>query len=148
MNKISGYQPSSFCASCSACCENMGCEYSPGDFKIITFESLRKHIERGFTSIDWWEGDPRKNKCEFDRTYFLRARNKNADIVDSSWGGICSLLSETGCTLSFNDRPKGGRFLKPKKLDNESCYCEYTKLLCCLDWIPYQEILQQLFEYF
>ena len=41
------------CKECGGrCCKIMGCHYSPDDFEEITYESLKKEIEKGFISID------------------------------------------------------------------------------------------------
>jgi len=74
------------CSNCGGqCCKSMGCQFSPRDFKEITFEVLRQEINKGNISIDWWEGDVFDND-ERGRTYYLRMRNKNSDIVNPSWG--------------------------------------------------------------
>lgn len=130
------------CSECQgACCKSMGCHYSPKDFIKVDIKSLRKVLDEGNTSIDWWEGDIFNN--EKDRTYYLRMRNKNSRIVDASWGGECILLTEEGCSLSFPNRPKGGRDLIPKT-ESGHCITEYSKEDCCKEWYPYQSILEFL----
>jgi hypothetical protein len=112
------------------------------DFNDISFESLKNIIDKGYISIDWWEGDVFGNNrgC----TYYLRVRNKDADIVDASWGGECILLTNNGCSLSFNERPKGGRGLIPK--EDFNCEVTYSKKDSCRDWYPYQDILTKLVD--
>lgn len=134
------------CSKCGGkCCKSMGCHYSPTDFTNITFETLKQSIDKGYISIDWWEGDVFDNDRE--RTYFLRIRNKKANIVDPSWGGECVLLTEQGCSLSFNERPMGGRALTPGTI-YDSCINPYSKEDCCQEWYPYQDILERLvYEY-
>jgi len=42
------------CRECGGkCCKNMGCQFSPDDFKKISFNALKKEIEKGHISIDW-----------------------------------------------------------------------------------------------
>lgn len=85
MKKIENKQ---LCKKCGGrCCKRMGCHYSPEDFKEITYESLKKEIEKGFISIDWWEGNPFEENKDDDisRAHYLRIRNKDGEIVDPSW---------------------------------------------------------------
>ena len=132
------------CVECKGkCCKNLGCHFSPKDFKAIDFETLKNLIEKGYISIDWWEGDVfDKNRR---RTLYLRIRNKDANIVDPSWGGQCMLLTEHGCSLPFNERPMGGRGLIPSI--NE-CIVGYSKEDCCKEWYIYQDLLEKLVKVF
>ena len=142
-----GYQPNDFCKECQGvCCKAMGCHFSPDDFEKLDFNFLKNKIEEGYISIDWWEGDPR-TKGKLEQTYFLRIRNKDASILDPSWGGVCCLLTETGCSLPFDKRPKGGRFVEPS-VNHGRCVGHYTKKDSAIDWIPYQKILCNLVNYF
>ena len=130
------------CKKCKGlCCKQMGCHYSPKDFKDLSFEGLKKEIEKGKISIDWWEtGDV------FNPEYYLRARNKNGRIIDPSYGGECINLTEKGCSLSFEERPLGGKALKPDIFGY--CRSYYTKEDCKNEWKPYKEVLKKLVEYF
>jgi len=133
------------CSECQGgCCKNMGCHYSPRDFKQINIKTLKKLIDEGNTSIDWWEGDILDE--DRDRTYYLRIRNKNSKIVDPSCGGECILLTEEGCNLSFFNRPMGGRALLPSEKGAGNCKTEYSKEDYCKEWYPYQNILGFLVE--
>ncbi|MGL5715825.1 MAG: hypothetical protein ACRCX2_22575 [Paraclostridium sp.] len=135
------------CAECGGvCCKHMGCHYSPDDFKDLTYEGLKSEIDKGCISIDWWEGSILKNR-EIDSTaYFLRVRNKYSPIVDPSWDGECLLLRETGCPLSYSERPKGARLLIPNK--SGSCELKYDKEDCADDWYKYNDILNKLFTHY
>ena len=136
------------CAECKGqCCKNMGCYYSPLDFKEISFNSLRQEIDKGHISIDWWEGNPfEENEFVIERAYFLRIRNIDSPIVDPSWGGVCSLLTENGCSLSYKNRPKGGRELIPSAIAN--CETNYSKQDCAKEWYKYDTLLTQLYCYY
>lgn len=139
--KIPEFNATSACERCGGrCCKHMGCHFSPSDFKEISFEALKAKIEEGYISIDWWEGE---DACE----YYLRMRHKNAPIVDPSWGGECILLTETGCSLPFEERPLGARSLEPRR-GFESCTVHYDKRSCVDDWLPYDDILRKLVKYF
>jgi Fe-S-cluster containining protein len=137
------YENKLICTSCGGkCCKSMGCHYAPSDFTEITFETLNNLLAEGYTSIDWWEGDVFGGDREC--TYFLRVRNVNANIVDPSWGGRCILLTDKGCKLSYQDRPKGGRSLIPNS--SGDCIVTYSKEECCQEWYDYQDILDRLVE--
>lgn len=132
------------------CCKSCGCHFSPDDFKEITFESLKKEIDKGNISIDWWDGSPfvdndiGVSSDGIERAYYLRMRNQDSPIVDPSWGGQCSLLTDTGCPLSYEERPKGARELIP--ISEGRCYSNYTKKQACKDWYEYDDILRRLVE--
>ena len=73
--------------------------------------------------------------------------NKDSNIVDGSWGGECILLTENGCSLEFNERPKGARLLKPQ--EDMQCQTDYNKEQCVIDWMNYQDVLEKLYiEYY
>lgn len=139
------------CARCKGqCCKRCGCHYSPEDFKEITFDALANEIDKGHISIDWWDGSPFENanesKNNISQAYFLRIRNVGASIIDPSWGGVCSLLTDIGCPLSYEERPKGARELIPEEY--KSCHSNYTKQQACQEWYKYDDILQQLVEHY
>ena len=128
------------CAVCEGkCCKYMGCHYSPKDFEDLTFEGLKREIKKGKISIDWWE-------AVFPE-YYLRARHVDANIVDPSWGGTCINLTEAGCSLSFEERPLGGKALRPDPT-GKCCKSSYTKEDCKNEWKPYNKTLKQLVRYF
>ena len=132
------------------CCKSCGCHFSPDDFKEITFESLKKEIDKGNISIDWWDGSPFVDNDigvsldGIEKAYYLRMRNEHSPIVDPSWGGQCILLTDTGCPLSYEERPKGARELIP--IEEGHCYSNYTKKQACKDWYKYDDILRRLVE--
>lgn len=139
INGYKVYQPKPCCEKCGGfCCKHMACHYSPSDFEDKSFDALKKEIKKGRISIDWWEAD----KPE----YYLRARHVDSPIVDGSWGGTCINLTENGCSLSFEDRPLGGKTAKPSK--DGMCTNEYTKKKCKEEWKPYAETLEKLVKYF
>lgn len=136
------------CSKCKGkCCKAMGCHFSPDDFEDLSYEGLKKEIDKGYISIDWWEGNPfdPDNRREIPRAFFLRIRNRNSDVVNASWGGICSLLTDKGCILSYNERPKGGRSLIPAVPE---CRITYTKDQCARDWYKYNDILIKLEDHY
>jgi len=142
-----GFLPTKICQECKGrCCKQMGCAFSPDDFEKIEYNYLKTRIEEGTISIDWWDGDI-KEDCEYGRIPYLRMRNKKEPIVYASWGGTCCILTEDGCPLSFEDRPKEARMLKVGK-DKDSCESNYGKKQYASDWRPYVNILENLISYF
>lgn len=160
------------CKKCGGeCCKTMGCHFAPSDFKEITVEYLSEKIDEGHISIDWWEGDPRSETNEWElipedqivhRVPYLRMRNlipdfmhPNSDftsvplvlapIVDPSLGGICSMLTPTGCRLKYEERPRGGRMLVPN-FDMNCTKNLYPKRQCVMEWLQYVDILEALIE--
>ena len=73
-----------------------------------------------------------------------RIKLENKELC-SEWGGVCILLTEDGCPLSFEERPKGARLLIPSA---NKCKSLYTKEDCCIDWIKYHDILEDLHDYY
>ena len=133
------------CSKCGGiCCRSMGCHISPSNLKEVTYDYIKKMLDTGFVSIDYWDGDPITDKNNGERAYFLRMRNVNAPVADPSWGGQCILLTSKGCPLQFKDRPLGARLLVPK--ENEECIPEYTKQDCAKDWFKYNDILDRLWK--
>lgn len=140
-SNIPVYEATEECAKCEGgCCKAMGCHFSPSDFPEITFEALKSEIEKGFISIDWWEGD--------EPQYYLRMRHENAPIVDGSWGGRCVLLTDKGCPLPFEKRPLGARALKPRGSIYGVCRSSYSKEKCKNEWQAYDNILKELVKHF
>lgn len=149
------------CGSCTEkCCENMGCEIFPIDvikrYGEISVDAIERWIETGYVSLDWWEGDPRNDMDELDKGFFLRTRHKDAPIVDPAFQGICKFYDkEIGCTLTFEERPLGGRLVVPKP--NRQCdYGEWedkiwdyrgsSKQIAALHWLPFKDILGKIYD--
>lgn len=143
---IETYKATEQCKICKGnCCKHMACHYAPSDFKDLSFEGLKAEIEKGKISIDWWDG---YDADEYEYEYFLRARHIGEPVLQPSWGGICVNLTETGCSLSWEERPLGAKALKPRENELEQCHSSYTKEQCKNDWRPYNHILEELAEYF
>ena len=144
------------CKQCGGeCCKNCGCHFSPDDFKEISFEFLKKEIEKGYISIDYVDGELIYKSFGI---YILRIRNQGAPIVDLGYNRTpCILLTEKGCKLKYKNRPSGGKLLIPSNQFRKSifqpnairnCQPKYTIEDCCYEWKPHQEILIELIEYF
>ena len=139
------------CAQCGGrCCKSMSCHLSPADAwrmcgEPVGLESLRRLLDEGNVSIDYWSGDIYPHD-KYTRVYYLRMRHKGAQVCDPSWGGECILLTPTGCPLTFEQRPRGAQHLIP--MEGFKCVSLYTKEQCASDWRPYNKLLERLWEEF
>ena len=143
---------SKICSECGGqCCKRCGCHFSPNDFEEITFDFLKKEIEKGYISLDYVD---RNIIYEDSDIFILRIRNQGTPIVDLDCIRTpCILLTENGCKLNYSNRPTGGKLLIPSdKLEgffqHRACEQRYSINDCCSDWKPYQNLLQSLATYF
>lgn len=156
MFKVENNEDTTLCKSCThRCCENMGCEIFPIDvikkYGEISVNTIEKLIATGYVSIDWYTGDPRNGMSELEKGYYLRMRNKNSPVSDPCFEGECLAYDkETGCKLSFENRPLGGRILCPKP----NMTCDYGlfedntytngKRMVAIHWVPYYDTLKTI----
>lgn len=146
---------SKICSECGGeCCKRCGCHFSPDDFKEISFKILKKEIEKGYISIDYVDGEMIYRSLG---VYILRARNAGRPIFDTGYirESGCILLSDKGCKLDYEHRPSGGRLLIPTKNttkflfgEHRICSSTYGIEECCYEWMPHQEIIYELINYF
>ncbi len=142
------------CKKCGGiCCMQCGCHFSPDDFEEISYEYLKKELEKGYISIDCEEG---LRVHRLNDIYILRIRNKNSPVVDiGHHEGPCILWDEDkGCPFPYNERPTGAKLLIPeqeyKKLFYTVKKCEqmYPIKDCCYEWEPHQQVLKKLIRHF
>ena len=135
------------CKKCrGACCKENGCIYLPGDFKSLDIEYLKKLLNRGNISISG-QPFPIFNNEAWSYLLYLRARNKNAKIIDLfTEGGPCKLLAKNGCKLKEEQRPSLGLLIKPTTIGGP-CEKLYT-VDNALTWTDYNETLVQLIKYY
>lgn len=145
---VLGFRKSKFCKDCGDCCKNVPGAYFPDDFKSLEPNHLAQMMIKKRLAVDWWEGDPVEGREKLGWAYFLRPPTINPKYKDSprdpTWGGVCSNLTNTGCSLPFRKRPAGCRFLKPKRDRN----CDYekdkwNKKDSCIAWIPYTDVIEK-----
>lgn len=143
---IESNRSESICKQCRAC----GCNFSPNDFREVTFDVLKTEILKGYISIAF---DNREEGYETYRSglYYLRVRNKGARIIDTGLVPMdhkgCILLSKNKCTFSELNKPTGGQTFNPRvtSIFGDISYDrEYTTVTCADDWEPYQVILEDL----
>ena len=140
-----GYRPGRECGLCKGkCCKEHGCVLSPDDLiramnKVPKREELCEFLMRkdGLFAIDSAMG-------EGQRFYYLRMRHKCYNFIGVDAMGECVALSEDGCTLSYEERPKGGRMLKSSP--DFHCRQEYTVEEMQSDWAPFREMLAGIYE--
>lgn len=152
-----------FCTKCQGhCCKKCGCHFSPDDFEFkkvddeigprdtneVIFEILKKEMEKGYIVVEYIPGETFYSDID---GIILRARNTNEGLTGLWNRSPCILLTENGCKLDYEHRPSGGRLLMP--IFDESTnrfYCRqyYDIYSCCKEWLPFKEVLAQLFDYF
>jgi len=132
------------CVKCGGnCCKRCGCTFSPDDFKDLSFEGLKAEIEKGYIAIDEVDGDQFYISGFFK---ILRIRNIEEPIYGGRTHGPCILHTEHGCRLDFEHRPAGGKLIVPA--EGGHCQTYYPTRHAIREWSKYQEVLDQLAEYF
>ena len=142
-----------YCTQCGGeCCKRCGCECSPDDFDDLSFDGLRREIEKGYISIECIKGDVIE---KINDSLILRIRNKNSPIVDYVTRKTeCILHTKDGCKLSYEERPSGGKLLIPSNrkegifFKRRCCHSSYSIEACCYEWSPHQSVLLNLAWYF
>lgn len=143
-----GYAPGRECRVCGGrCCRERGCSLAPQDLERQLENSdngdLREKIltllerEDGLYAIDCFHGPE-------GPFYFLRMRHKCYTFIGVDAIGECVALTQRGCQLSFEERPKGGRFLESRP--DFHCEQRYTKADMLTDWAPYQECFASIWQ--
>lgn len=152
---IPSFRKPDICKQCGGlCCKGCGCHISPNDLLDLSKESIINLIDESqCISIDWWEGNPLHDEQTDEdlhkKVYFLRIRNKERQIIDPAFGpNECAILTETGCPLSFEYRPRGGRELLPVENMEDNCIIGYSKKDCCIDWIDHQDVLVEVYNHY
>ncbi len=149
--EIMGYEPGNECSICQGrCCREKGCSLSPEDMahylsKIGETGKSIDHIKILRLLTDEKYGlfaiDSFGHKDE--RIFYLRMKHKCYNFVGVDAAGECVALTDKGCSLAMEDRPKGGRFLKSSP--DFKCYQEYSVEDMYSDWLPYSNILKDIF---
>ena len=139
------YENKEICATCGGiCCKKSGCDYFTTDFGVINKNSILEVLETGNVSIVSafifnTLGNGKKTLIPF---LYLRARNKNRDIIDLfSMKTECSMLTENGCSYDLEHRPGGGVNLIPSK---GACVHLRNPKDEMLKWGQYQGLLSKL----
>lgn len=146
MKKELGYESADICKSCGgSCCKSKGCSLSPEDMlrewgtEHVTKQMLEERLPDSPFAIDHFalRGQP---------FYYLRMRHKCFTFIGVDAMGECIAFTESGCDRTYENRPKGGRFLEGR--ENRQCEQHYTQEMMVSDWSPYQKLLGGLWERF
>lgn len=134
------------CKKCGGmCCKKSGCDYLPSDFNDLSFKGLMDKLAEGNMSVVL--------TINFEKLYdgriyanpflYLRARNKNRDIIDLfSMKTTCSLLTEKGCKYNYEERPSMGKNLVP--VEGIKCYPLKNPNIIIEEWNSYQKVLSKI----
>ncbi len=115
------------------------------DFENLSFDYLKKEIDKGYISISGQPFPLFAGAWSF--LLYLRARNVNSDIVDLfSLGDPCVLLTDKGCSLDETKRPSLGLMVKPTKIGGP-CDKKYDSSIA-LNWLDYDEVLSKLIKHY
>ena len=138
-----GYKNMNICSICKGfCCKRSPAIVYPEDIKGELKTGLKAILETGKYCIDWWEGDP--------EIYFIRPATKGNEgkLLDPTWGGECTFLTEEGCSLEFSERPEGCRFLRPNSNYPYDCDAPdgHNKKHGADAWLPYQDMIKEIIE--
>lgn len=142
---------SKMCKDCGACCKQAPCHYAPADFNNgkITYDILKAEIDKGYISIIAEPKEATDFFTPYSHTYLLRIRGKNRPVSDIATTVPCSILTDTGCKLTYKERPTGGKMFIPREVSGEkTCFSVYDSDMCRKDWLPYHRILKKLFEFY
>lgn len=163
---MEGFKPGAECAECRGrCCKERGCSLAPED-TLRAFATENVNIELNNMVADPANADTksvlRKTLLKLLQEgklytidcisqngkpfYFLRMRHKCYTFIGVEAMGECIALTPSGCSLSEEERPKGGRFLKSSP--DGHCTQHYTKEEMLADWEPYQSLLSDIWEEF
>lgn len=134
-------QNSQLCTECGGqCCKRCGCSYFPKDLDM-SFTNLSDMFEKKLLVIDWVQyNDDSVYNLLPEPIYYCRVPN----ITDTSHVGLsnrgnCIYLTPTGCMLSYDERPTGGKLYVPFW---SGCYTLYKPQEFIDAWTPYQDLLK------
>lgn len=152
-NSLSRNESTSACQMCTArCCSHIPGSVFPAQLEEITANNILKLLHNGYC-VDWWENDPRPNKDELSRAYYLRPSMKGFEhrVKDPSYGGYdCVFLTPAGCKHEFENRPLECQGLIPNENHPGNCVgtLKISKRDSAIAWIPYQSFIEQAIELF
>ncbi len=159
-----GYESTEICGSCGgACCKTNGCSLAPEDMlrEMAVWQDERdtgkisdgemdtdQSVEKEWRQLEEWL---RQSDCSIDSftgeaglCYYIRMRHKCFTFIGVDAMGECIALTDQGCRLPYERRPKGGRFLEGR-IDRH-CKQHYTWEQMEADWRPYQRLLGEIWN--
>ena len=150
---MEGFKPGEECTACQGkCCKETGCCLSPEDLqKTLKSRNIGKEESLYDQILSLLKEEQIQPLYAIDHfgtpkgpLYYLRMRHKCYTFIGIDAMGECTALTKEGCSLSQEQRPKGGRFLK--SAPDRHCVQHYTREMMCEDWAPYQEILESIYK--
>lgn len=159
-----GYESTEICKGCGgACCKANGCSLAPEDMlremAVWRDEKEMEKMPQGdmdtgqSAETDWRHLEEwlRQSDCAIDTftgaaglCYYIRMRHKCFTFIGVDAMGECIALTDQGCRLAYERRPKGGRFLEGR-IDRH-CVQHYTREQMEEDWRPYQGLLGEIWD--
>lgn len=161
-----GYESIEICQSCGgACCKNNGCSLAPEDMlrEMAAWQNNRNNEKmpdggkgngNGQTAkmdlrhLEEWL---QQSDCAIDSftgaeglCYYIRMRHKCFTFIGVDAMGECIALTDRGCSLPYERRPQGGRFLEGRP--DRHCEQHYSREQMEADWGPYQQILREIWD--
>ena len=134
------------CGSCKGrCCRSLGCMLSSADL----LRALKRSTASTANILKVFDEKPYaidRMSVSGGEFFYLRMRHKCFNFIGADAFGECEALSDEGCTLSFDERPFGGRMLLP--VEGGSCVQQYSKEDMVSDWLPYQTMLSEIWDKF
>lgn len=133
------------CKKCGGlCCKKSGCDLWIEDIDDKTQKGILNLLAtEKYSIVALMNFNRSKGKVYNVPFLYLRARNKNRDIVDLlSMKTTCMNLTDTGCSFSYEDRPSGGKNLTPS--DDGMCTPKINPLDKIMLWAPYQNLLAKI----
>ena len=163
-----GYESAEVCRVCGgACCKANGCSLAPEDMLRELAEWKAKQEDGGETrkgrdavlekqqsglpQRTWLERWLQASQCAIDSftgqsgpCYYIRMRHKCFTFIGVDAMGECIALTDRGCSLSYERRPRGGRYLEGRQ--DRRCLQHYTREQMETDWSPYQQLLSEIWD--
>lgn len=143
------------CSACGGvCCNTLPGNSYPEDFGFegITqeqvLEGLIEMFKTGNWQIDWWDGKLPDDICS-KNALFIRPSTKKGRgrIYHGAWAFEgCIFHTQTGCTLTFDERPHDCKALVPRA---HKCMRPLeegqinAKLVAIEKWSPYEDLIMK-----
>ncbi len=154
-----GFESAEICRDCKgACCKANGCSLAPEDMLRELEEWCAKQentvlqkYQDALPQRAYLEGWLQESQCAIDSftgkygmCYYIRMRHKCFTFIGVDAMGECIALTDQGCSLSYERRPRGGRYLEGRP--DRRCRQHYTREQMETDWKPYQPLLKEIWD--
>lgn len=141
------------CRSCRGlCCLTCGCLLSPDDFTKWfgvppTSDLVERELKKGYLSIvaidygsDSIFGMLLRMRRYGEQVVIM---DDSPDIVAGRFGPCVAWRKESGCMFDWEQRPAGGKLLKPGSTPLE-CVCDYPVESAAGEWLMFPDLLTDL----